>query len=270
VTSNLLLDVTNLRKSFGGLTAVDGVTLKVERGSIISVIGPNGAGKTTFFNLITGIYRPDVGVALLDGVDLVGLRPDQVAAAGLARTFQNIRLFAGMTALENVVVARSMHMRSGYWGALFRTCVYAREEHFAIADAFQLLGFVGLAEKADALAGSLAYGEQRRLEIARALATRPKLLLLDEPSAGMNPQETEDAKALILKIRSELGIAVVLIEHDMRLVMTVSDHIVVLDYGSKIAEGGADDIRTHPKVIEAYLGRGVAARTATSKSGKTS
>ncbi|GLR87330.1 ABC transporter ATP-binding protein [Bradyrhizobium iriomotense] len=270
MTGDLLLDVASLRKSFGGLTAVDDVTLQVERGSIVSVIGPNGAGKTTFFNLITGIYRPDLGTALLDGVDLVGLRPDQVAAAGLARTFQNIRLFAGMTALENVLVARSMHMRSGYWGALFHTRVYADQERSAVADASELLRFVGLAERADALAGSLAYGEQRRLEIARALATKPKLLLLDEPSAGMNPQETEDAKALILRIRSELGIAVVLIEHDMRLVMTVSDHIVVLDYGRKIAEGGADDIRTHPKVIEAYLGRGVAARTATPESEEAS
>jgi branched-chain amino acid transport system ATP-binding protein len=270
VTKPVLLDVKNLRKAFGGLTAVNDVTLSVERDAIISVIGPNGAGKTTFFNLITGIYRPDVGSASLDAVELIGLRPDQVAAAGLARTFQNIRLFAGMTALENVVVARSMYMKSGYFGALFRTPAYAREEHSAIVDAYQLLRFVGLADRADTFAGSLAYGEQRRLEVARALATRPKLLLLDEPSAGMNPQETEEAKALILRIRSELGIAVVLIEHDMRLVMTVSDHIVVLDYGSKIAEGDAEVIRTHPKVVEAYLGRGVAARTVVTESGAAS
>lgn len=256
-----LLDVVGLKRGFGGLMAVDDVSLSVPAGSIISVIGPNGAGKTTFFNLVTGIYKPDHGTVMLGGARLDGLRPDQVATAGLARTFQNIRLFAGMTALENVVTGCALRMRAGYWGALFRSAAYREEERNAIVRSMDLLRFVGLAERADTLAGSLAYGEQRRLEIARALATQPKLLLLDEPSAGMNPRETEEAKALILRIRSELGIAVVLIEHDMRLVMTVSDHIVVLDHGSKIAEGDAETIRTNPRVIEAYLGRGVAART---------
>ena len=256
-----LLEVAGLKRGFGGLTAVDNVSLAVPAGSIISVIGPNGAGKTTFFNLVTGIYQPDAGTVDLGGTRLNGLRPDQVATAGLARTFQNIRLFAGMTALENVVTGCALRMRTGYWAALFRSRAYREEERDAIVRSMDLLRFVGLAERADTLAGSLAYGEQRRLEIARALATRPKLLLLDEPSAGMNPRETEEAKALILRIRSELGIAVVLIEHDMRLVMTVSDHIVVLDHGSKIAEGSAEEIRTNPRVIEAYLGRGVAART---------
>lgn len=256
-----LMEVVGLRRGFGGLTAVDNVSMTVPHGSIISVIGPNGAGKTTLFNLVTGIYQPDAGTVTLGGTPLVGLRPDQVAMAGLARTFQNIRLFAGMTALENVVTAYALRTKTGYWGALFRTAAYREEEREAITYALDLLHFVGLADRADTLAGSLAYGEQRRLEIARALATRPKLLLLDEPSAGMNPLETEEAKELILRIRAELGIAVVLIEHDMRLVMTVSDHIVVLDHGCKIAEGSAEDIRTNQNVIEAYLGRGVAART---------
>ena len=259
--SGHLLTVEGLRKRFGGLTAVDDVSFTVDKGSIISVIGPNGAGKTTVFNLITGIYTPDAGAVTLDGKSLLGLRPDQVAGAGLARTFQNIRLFLGMTALENVVVARGLRMTSDYWGALFRTAHYKADEQAAIRRSLELLEFVGLAERADDLASDLAYGQQRRLEIARALATQPKLLLLDEPSAGMNPQETEEAKALIQRIRSDLGIAVVLIEHDMRLVMTISEHIVVLDHGAKIAEGNAEAIRSHPKVIEAYLGRGVAART---------
>ncbi|MBB3289077.1 branched-chain amino acid transport system ATP-binding protein [Rhizobium sp. BK347] len=207
--TQVLMEVAGLKRGFGGLKAVDDVSLTVPQKAIISVIGPNGAGKTTLFNLVTGIYRPDAGTVTLDGTNLIGLRPDQVAKAGLARTFQNIRLFADMTALENVVTANALRTKTGYWGALFRTSAYHREEQDAIAYALELLHFVGLAERADTLAGSLAYGEQRRLEIARALATRPKLLLLDEPSAGMNPLETEEAKQLILKIRAELGIAVV-------------------------------------------------------------
>ena len=260
--SEALLEVTDLDKSFGGLKAVDAVSFAVPEKAIVSVIGPNGAGKTTFFNLVTGIYLPDGGRVRLAGRDITGLRADRVADAGLARTFQNIRLFAGMTVLENVVVGHSLRLTSGYFGALFRTARFRAENAASIARALDLLRFVGLAAKANELAGNLPYGEQRRLEVARALATEPRLLLLDEPAAGMNPQETEGAKALILAIRAQLGISVVLIEHDMRLVMSLSDRITVLDYGRKIAEGSAHEVRTHPQVIEAYLGRGVAAGTA--------
>lgn len=261
MTSNLL-EVTGLKKTFGGLVAVDGVSFTLPKAAIVSVIGPNGAGKTTFFNLVTGIYKPDEGAVVLDGQDITGLRPDRVVAHGLARTFQNIRLFPGMSVLENVVVGRSVRLRTGYWGALFNTRAFQEEDRAAIQRSVELLQFVGLSAKANELAGNLPYGEQRRLEVARALATDPKLLLLDEPSAGMNPQETEGTKQLIRRIRDDRGIAVLLIEHDMRLVMTVSDSITVLDYGRKIAEGDAKHIREHPKVIEAYLGRGVAAGTA--------
>jgi branched-chain amino acid transport system ATP-binding protein len=262
--ASCLLEVTELRKSFGGLTAVDGVSFSLRKASIVSVIGPNGAGKTTFFNLITGIYTPDQGAVLLDGESIMGLRPDHIVARGLARTFQNIRLFPGMSVLENVVVGRSVRLRSGYVSALLNTAGFRAETQASITRAMELLAFVGLTAKANELAGNLPYGEQRRLEVARALATDPKLLLLDEPSAGMNPQETEGTKQLIRRIRDECGIAVLLIEHDMRLVMTVSDQITVLDYGKKIAEGNAQQIRENPKVIEAYLGRGVAAGTAAS------
>ncbi|MCS7087952.1 MAG: ABC transporter ATP-binding protein [Thermoflexales bacterium] len=253
-----LLEAENITKVFGGLMAVNSVSLTVEKGSIVSVIGPNGAGKTTFFNVLTGIYKPDGGTIRFDGETITGLRPDQITQRGIARTFQNIRLFGNMTALENVMVGMHSRLRAGVWGAIFQTPQVRQEETRARQRARELLAFVGLERRMDELAKNLPYGDQRRLEIARALATQPKLILLDEPTAGMNPQETAEATELIRRLRDELGITVVLIEHDMRVVMTISERITVLDYGSKIAEGKPEEIRTNPRVIEAYLGRGAA------------
>ncbi|EFO81474.1 ABC transporter related protein [Oscillochloris trichoides DG-6] len=250
-----LLEASNITKVFGGLTAVNDVTLTIDEGSIVSVIGPNGAGKTTFFNILTGIYKPDKGDVRFNGQSIAGLRPDQIAARGMRRTFQNIRLFPNMTVLENVLVGMHTHLRAPFWNILLRNRSLRLEEGKARDKSRELLRFVGLDDKRDNLAKNLPYGDQRRLEIARALAGDPKLILLDEPTAGMNPNETVEATHLIRRLRDERGVTVVLIEHDMRLVMSISERISVLDYGTKIAEGDGQVIRSNPRVIEAYLGK---------------
>jgi len=255
-----ILSSRKVVKRFGGLVAVSDFDLEVQERSIHSVIGPNGAGKTTFFNCVTGFYRPEGGEITLDGHMLVGLRPDRITRLGISRTYQNIRLFSNMTALENIQVGEDPHLRSGIIGAIFRTRGVRREEQNTLDEARRLLRFVGLAGLGDLLAKNLPYGSQRRLEIARALAGKPKLLLLDEPTAGMNTQETAEMTAFIRRLRDELGITILLIEHDMRVVMGISETVTVLDYGLKIAEGPPSEIQSNPRVIEAYLGRGSAGR----------
>lgn len=250
-----ILEVKNLVKSFGGIRAVRGVSIGIPEGSISSIIGPNGAGKTTFFNLLTGIYKADEGEINFAGKSLIGLRPDQVNAAGVARTFQSIRMFPTMTVLENVMIGRHSRLKISLLQSLFHPPSFARQEQDVRQRASDLLRFVGLGGKGDVIARSLPYGDQRRVEIARALASEPRLILLDEPTAGMNPQESDDAKLLFRRVRDELGVTVVLIEHDMRVVMGISEHISVLDYGQKIAEGSPLEVRTNPRVVEAYLGR---------------